>query len=390
MFAVMQVLKFGGAPLRNADGFRHMVAILNNEASALVVVSALGSTTRDLEACCQMAVSGNLQGAQDTLKCIFIRHLDIVNEVTSERYSSSADLPGLYDAERELERILTSVSVTKQCTPKTRDRVLSFGERLALFVVIRVLARASIDAVGISARQIMVTTASHGNAFPIESKIQVHVDRDVKPLFQKHKFVVTEGFVGATEQGHLTTMGKESSNLTATLLGSLLDARRVTIYTDVEGVRSADPDICEPTDLRPGFTFADAKRAAKHGLKLLYPSMIEPAERVGIPICIAAVHNATGDITTIQGTAPPSKPIVSVHDGNDENTKRVSVVFCTIEEWTVAAAGAAKSIKDFDSCYVSSDPTDTSVTFLCSASIAPELARYLHKALVTTSEAEYK
>lgn len=381
MFEAMYVLKFGGAPLRSADGFRHMVNLLKTADRSVVVISAIGSTTRDLRFCCDLAVHGSVTEAASALQQIIARHNKLAREVL-EGAPSSGYVDKLHTAERELQRLLTSISITRQCTPRTLDRVLAYGEHLSLMLTMEVLAGANIDAASISAQSWLVTTGDHGNARPIEVKTRVHVERDLAPLLDDHAFVITEGFVGSTELGAPTTMGNESSNLTATLLASMLEATQVIIYTDVPGIRSADPKVCGETMLRGGFTFEQAKHASKHGLKLLYPTMIEPAARAGIPICITSVEPLQSENTVIASTAPPSDPIVTIHEGDSAETKRVSVVFSSVQRWTSAIAEAAKNINDFEECYVSSDPADQSLTILCRAENAATIAGFLHDYLI--------
>jgi aspartate kinase len=122
--------------------------------------------------------------------------------------------------------------------------------------------------------------------------------------------VVTQGFVGRTEHGDTTTMGTESSNLTAAIAGSLLHAREIVIWTDVPGVRSTDPSVAATTYVRPHLNYDQATLAAAHGLKLLYPTMIPPAAQAGVPIRIACPSDPHGDHTIID--AQPASPAAIV------------------------------------------------------------------------------
>jgi aspartokinase len=174
-------------------------------------------------------------------------------------------------------------------------------------------------------------------------------------------------------------MGKESSNLTATLLGSLLNAHEVVIFTDVEGVRSADPHLTENTLLRPHLTYEQARVAAHHGLKLLYPTMIDPAANAGLRIRIASAENPTGGTTVIDGADGACMPIVIIN--HDDADAEITTVFIACSDWLPAVSAVVQSLHRNTPCDIHTSHADQTAVLRVPAHVASEVARVLHQEL---------
>lgn len=378
----MTVMKFGGATLRDAQGFHRMVGILQGADHALVVVSALARTTRDLEHCADLARQADPAAAREHLRTIVEHHSELAREVISDPAHLAAVGNHLRTAQAELERLLDGVAITRQCTPRTLDRILAFGERFALDLAVHALQASGLDAAPADARSLIVTTDQFGLARPIAPKSRVLVEKHLSPLLQQHRFVVTQGFVGATESGDTTTMGRESSNLTATFLASLTGADRIVVWTDVEGVRSADPSWAPATQVRPVMSYEQAKHAAHHGLKLLYRTMIEPAEEAGIPITIASAAHPDGDHTEISSHAPLIEPIVTT-EALPGDMVRVNLLFTDMADWLGALQEAITGLQETSRISVVANPAESVVTITAPADQATLLAQHLHSYLTT-------
>ncbi|RPI67624.1 MAG: hypothetical protein EHM43_07180, partial [Ignavibacteriae bacterium] len=310
----MTVTKFGGAVLRTPEGFRAMVEILRQAPPGVVVVSAFASTTRNLETAARTAAGGHEADAERLLKELMHVHDDLIASLISSPDEAASLRALLGEVDAQLHALLGGVAITRQLTARTLDRILAYGELMALHIARHVLKGAGIDAAWCDATTLVVTTDDHGAASPLTEKSQVRVDKLLRPMLDTHQFVLVQGFVGATENGTVTTMGRESSNLSATFLASLLGADEVRIWTDVEGIRTGDPALAEKTDGIPTLSYEQARTAAHHGVKLLFATMIEPAERAGIPIRIGSVWNPSGGETRISHTDGDPLPIVAVHD----------------------------------------------------------------------------
>lgn len=383
IFVPMTVTKFGGAVLSTPEGFRAMVDILRSSQPGLVVVSAFASTTRNLESAARAAAAGLEAETDQRLRDVMDVHTALIGSVAAADAGSLHSL--LSEVEANLRTLLSGVAITRQLTPRTLDRILAYGELMALHIARHVVKGAGMDVVWCDATSVLVTTDEYGSASPLTEKSQVRVDKVLRPLLNDHHFVMLQGFVGATENGTVTTMGRESSNLTATFMASLLGADSVHIWTDVEGIRTGDPAIMSDTQHIPVLSYEQATIAAHHGVKLLFATMIEPAERAGIPIHISSIWNPTAGTTVIGREAGDPLPIVAIHDANGAELRNVDVIFVSPEEWLSALSSSITSVNDTDSFYVISDPNDHSVTISVDADDAPSLAIQIHSLLTASS-----
>jgi len=314
----MQVIKFGGSILLEQKDFAALVTILKkiqNEPT-LVVVSALSHTTRLLEKSMNTALNGNELQAIDVIKELIQEHSTISRSIIKSDDTLLCIDEILTKCNDDICKYLRGISITGELTPRTRDIVLSYGEYLSLHIITYYIKECGITTTCIESNQFLITNNEHGHATPLRDKTISRVERILRPAFEQTPLIVTQGFVARSEDGSITTMGKESSNLTATLLGELLQAKQVTIYTNVEGIRSADPTIISATKTVPSLTYTLAFKAAVNGVKLLYPTMIEPLRRSGIPLQICSLHNPVGNSTTIskRSASEPIPIITSVED----------------------------------------------------------------------------
>lgn len=382
-------MKFGGAVLRDEAGFRCMGKILStSQTPVLVVVSAFASATRDLEGAARLAQKGLHDEALAGITALITTHRELVHALFAEDphlYEAMSDF--IDEVGTQLRDLVTGVTITRQLTPRTLDRILAYGELLALHIARHVLQLEKLDVVGIDAGQIVVTTNEHGNAIPLVEKTRVRVEHDLRPLFANHRCVLIQGFVGKTEEGATTTMGKESSNLTASLLGSMLGADEIVIWTDVEGVRSADPDICSDTRLRPNMSYTQARAAARNGLKLLYPTMIDPAERARVPLRIACAHKPEGESTVIDGARHDCKPIVVVSplaadDRGSDTLTAVTTLFANTRDWLACTASVTNALHDGTTIDVMVQHGDVAMVMHVPHEHAQTVAETFHKRLI--------
>lgn len=164
-----------------------------------------------------------------------------------------------------------------ELTPRTLDRIVSVGEKLALHLLHHALSQRGLSVATLPASELIVTDATFGNAAPLEDAIAERVRQRLLPTFDRADYILTEGFVGATLEGETTTMGKESSTLTAALLARQLNARELVLYTPVPGIFTADPMEVASARRIDHLHYDDAERLARAGLKLLFPTMIGAA-----------------------------------------------------------------------------------------------------------------
>jgi aspartate kinase len=198
----------------------------------------------------------------------------------------------------KLRGILRGISITRELTPRTRDAALSFGELFALIIIDAFLAREGFSHKAIDAAELIATDSNYGNARPVIDKTRANVESIMRPAIDSAGLAITQGFVARSMDGEITTMGIESSNLTAILLAGMLGVDSVTFYTDVDGILCADPEIIPDARRIGRMDYDTAYRAALSGLKLIYPPMIEIARRNGIGFVFRNAFNG-GDSTLV-------------------------------------------------------------------------------------------
>jgi aspartate kinase len=177
--------------------------------------------------------------------------------------------------------------------------VLSIGEILSSLILTSLLQRNNVDAVYVDAREIMITTNRQNQIVPVADKIKQEALKRLLPLIEKNKTVVSQGFIAATSEGIPTTLGRNGSDFSASLLGAAIESAEIQIWTDVDGILTADPTIIPSAKLLDFMTFDEASELAYFGARVLYPAAIQPAVEKGIPVRVLNSNDATSPGTLI-------------------------------------------------------------------------------------------
>ncbi len=299
----MKILKFGGSVLQGVQGFAKIVPILKNvNGETIVVISAFSTATQQLVTASTLASKGELAEAIQLIDAL-IDSFHFTIEELIETPSKRQNIHSMIDlGKKEVSDFLEGLSITKELTDRTLDALMSFGEFFSLHIVSHYLRENGIVVESIDARQFLITNDEYGNAKPIRSETKERLQQIVLPALQRSKIVITQGFVGRTLSGETTTLGKESSTTTATLLASLLHADEVVVYTNVEGIRTADPRRITNSKVIPNLSYEQASLLANEGVKLLHSSSIEPLFGTSIPLTICSLFAPEKEVTIIQST----------------------------------------------------------------------------------------
>ncbi len=202
-----------------------------------------------------------------------------------------------------IDEILRGLSAVGELTPRTNDLVVSFGERLSSRLVAEAFRDQGIPAVHVDARTCIVTDAQHGKATPNSALIEARCGQHLQPLVDAGQVPVMGGFIGSTVDGVTTTLGRGGSDYTAALIGGGMDAEAIEIWTDVNGIMTADPRVC-PDALRvKTISFEEAAELAYFGAKVLHPATILPAVQKNIPVLVLNSRNAENEGTRITALA---------------------------------------------------------------------------------------
>lgn len=381
----MKVMKFGGAVLRNADGFRQMSAILSSlDVPAVVVVSAFAGSTRLLEAAAIAARDGNQKQSIEIARLVIENNRDLAYSSLSENIVADTLGKLIDDCARQLENVLRGVAITRQLTDRTLDLIRSFGEFLALHTVRHYLEKSGISAIAVDAADLIVTDNRHGAAEPLIAPTKRRLDCIFPEIIAKYRVVVIQGYVARGISGEITTMGKESSNLTAVLLAEALCADESVIWTDVEGIFSTDPHLVPDAVPIAAMSLHDAELAAQSGAKPLYTTMIEPARRSGIPIVFRSAFRPEGYFTTINGNKN-LRPEMIIAAPSRETEGMTTITLLHISP--VSALAAIRKIRmellgDLFTLEIGAMPDIQRITLPTDKS--NEIVRFFHKEIISS------
>lgn len=302
----MIVAKFGGTSVADAAAIRRTAGIVRGRVSRapVVVVSALAGTTNALLEAAGQASGVNLVGAITMVEQMRARHLAVVKEILgggADADDLDATVSMLFD---ELAHLLEALSVLGHMTPRSLDAIASYGEQFSAPIVEASLRHAGVDAVLVDARKVMVTDAQYGRAEPRLADIGAAARENVRPLALEGRVPVLGGYIGATSDGITTTLGRGGSDFTASLLGAALEAEAIEIWTDVDGMLTADPRVVRGARLIEHIRFDEASELASFGAKVLHPNTIAPAVAQGIPVFVFNSMKPDGSGTRITADAP--------------------------------------------------------------------------------------
>jgi aspartate kinase len=308
-----RVLKFGGSSVADAACMRQVAEIVGKALphSPLVVLSAMGKTTNALFAAAKSAESGALPEALATLGGIVAAHRRAAAELTAASLPEPLER-SLSDLFAELEMLLRGVAMLRELSPRSMDAIAAFGERLSTTIFAAHLQATGIPSAWFDARTVMRTDASFGAALPRPTEIDMAAQSRLKPLLGAGQAVVTQGYIGATDDGLTTTLGRGGSDYSAALFGAALGAGEVQIWTDVEGVLTCDPRVVPGALPIPELSFAEAGELAAFGAKVLHPATIQPAVEARIPVTVRNTRIPEGRFTTITGEVRTGRPVTAL------------------------------------------------------------------------------
>ena len=304
----MIVMKFGGSSVADAACMRQVEALVRAALpeAPLVVLSAMGKTTNALFEAARTAEGGDLPGALEVQRRIMAAHRRAAGELFAGAVPEGLDT-ALTEHFGELELLLRGVALLRELSPRSMDAIASIGERLATRIFAERLGAAWVDA-----RRVLRTDATFGEAVPDPQALGALAARQLAPLLGPGRAVVTQGYIGATEDGLTTTLGRGGSDYSAALFGAALGAREVQIWTDVEGVLTCDPRVVPGALPIPELSFAEAAELAAFGAKVLHPATIQPAVEARIPVTVRHTLKPEGRFTTIAAEVRTGRPITAL------------------------------------------------------------------------------
>jgi aspartate kinase len=306
----MVVQKFGGTSVADPDAIARLIEIVRRARARhgrgpAVVVSAMSGVTDALLQIAASAGAAKTDEALSRVQQLRERHLAAARTLVP----GEALTPLLASTETqfdELAAVVKALSVLREVSPRTLDVVAAMGELLSSRIVAAALQAANLPGEWVDARRAIVTNDAHTCAVPDIAATDAALRAVVLPLLDAGRVPVLGGFVGATRDGHTTTLGRGGSDYSGALVGAGIGAAEIQIWTDVDGMLTADPRIVGEPRLVPQLSFAEAAELAYFGAKVLHPSTILPAIQRNIPVRILNSRKAEGTGTLITAAPPPS------------------------------------------------------------------------------------
>jgi aspartate kinase len=307
------VMKFGGTSVEDPAAIGRTAAIVASRVAQgkkpVVVVSALAKVTDQLLRAAASAAAGDRTGALAISSRLRSRHRDTACALIKNP-ADSATLQNLIDQKFDsLDEVLRGLAAILELTPRISDLIVSYGERISSRIVAAAFRERQIDAAHVDARNLIITDAQFQKAVPQDTIIE----QRCHPHLAEGRVPVMGGFIGSTEGGITTTLGRGGSDFTGALIGGALAAEAIEIWTDVDGIMTADPRVC-PDALRVKIiSFEEAAELAYFGAKVLHPATILPAVKKNIPVLVLNSRNASSEGTRITSLAPHcSSPFKSI------------------------------------------------------------------------------
>src|SRR6266545_3051425 len=304
------VMKFGGTSVGDAKAIERVVAIVRDRLPQrpVVVVSAMARVTDQLLQMARAAGAGDRKSALTLARELRERHYNTAGELLGTALFTQfhSDLGTEF---AELEELLRGIAAVGELTPRTTDHVASFGEVLSSKLVAAALLAHEIPTALVDSRDCVVTDETFTRAAPLFDETNAKLQEFVAPIVESGRVPVMAGFIGATRAGVTTTIGRGGSDFSAAIVGAGLNAEKIEIWTDVDGMMTTDPHLCPDAHRIRVISFDEAAELAYFGAKVLHPATVLPAIQKNIPVFVLNSRNPSCDGTKITARAPQSRNI---------------------------------------------------------------------------------
>lgn len=315
------IMKFGGTSVGSPEMIGRVSKLVQERSkldSPVVVVSAMGGLTDQLIHIARLFERREQTLGHQALDAVLTRHHQVIERLLPHgelRDSCVQTIATLYE---ELVELSHGVSLLRELTPRTLDLYMSFGERLSAVLVAAVLCATGTPAEAIDAREMVLTDSRFGNARVQDEETRQRVRQRLLPLLDKQVVPVVTGFIASNEEGVTTTLGRGGSDFSASLVGACLEVDEIEIWTDVDGVMTADPRLVKEARVLPEISYREAAEMAYFGAKVLHPLTVLPAVQRNIPLRIRNTFNPEATGTRISAetgsTSSGIKTVTSIRD----------------------------------------------------------------------------
>ena len=359
-------MKFGGTSVGNAERMERVASLVREharEAEVVVIVSAMGGVTDMLIRAATEASRGDREHWKGVRQELARRHREVADQLLSAGEQAIV-LPRLAEQVSFFENLCSGFSLVREVTPRAMDALSSLGEVMSAALLAAILRSKGTAAEAVDATELIITDDNFGNATPLFEETEARTRERLAGLRRRGAIPVVTGFRGATREGLSTTLGRGGSDYSGTLVGAALDAKEIWIWTDVDGVMTADPRLVATARIIPEISYREAIELSFFGAKVLHPKTIQPVMKKKIPVWIKNSFNPSCPGTKI---APASanghigvKAITSVSkadlitiSGKDtlSFTEIAAKVFASLSQEEIATLMVTQSSADNVLCF---------------------------------------
>jgi aspartate kinase len=315
----MIVMKFGGTSVQDATAINQVAEIVKNKLNQapVVVVSAMSKVTDTLLRIAETAHQRDYEEAKKIISQLCERHLKTARELLLSADTNAPESDLLKDIEHsihkyfaELDNLARSVATLGELTLRSKDAIVSFGERLSSLIIAAAFQSHGISSELVDSRNFIITDNHFTNAAPRMDATEARTRTLLLPIINAGRVPVAQGFIGSTLEGVTTTIGRGGSDYSAAIIGASLNAKAIEIWTDVDGLLTSDPRVVPDARRIRVISFAEAAELSFFGAKVLHPSTVLPAVEKKIPVHIYNTKNPAGEGTLILAEAPPSRNLI--------------------------------------------------------------------------------
>jgi aspartate kinase len=318
------VMKFGGTSVGSAEAIRRTADLIQQTkkewGTPRVVASAMGSqpvkVTDLLLQGARTAVTGDEQTYRDVAEQLYQIHFEVIDDLLEVDGERRATLEAVQQFIYRFVELCRAVQVLGELTPRALDAIAGMGEQMSVRVLAAYLRQIGHSAQAVDATELIVTDANFQSATPQPAPTRLRTGQRIRPLLAQDTIPIATGFIAATDEGITTTLGRGGSDFSAAVLGQALDAAEVWIWTDVDGVMSADPRLAPEARSIPRLTYREISELAYYGAKVLHPRTIRPCVENEIPLRIKNTFNPDH----------PGTVIVSDEEGENGGIKAVTAI----------------------------------------------------------------
>jgi bifunctional aspartokinase / homoserine dehydrogenase 1 len=367
----LAVMKFGGTSVGNSAAIRDVMEIVRSAVCAsevVVVVSAMSGVTNQLLEAAMQAEAGKRDRVKTVFSDLRARHRSVIAELIR-----SAPLRGRVNLSveqvlEEGERLCEGAALLRELTARTRDAISGLGERMTAPIMAAALVEHGLKSQSIEATELIRTDSTHGSAEPDMAATRELCEPLLRPLLRAGIVPIITGFIGATGDGVSTTLGRGGSDYSATILGAALQADGVTIWTDVDGLMTADPRLVPNAAIIREISYREAAELAQYGAKVLHPKTLAPVAECEIPVWIRNTFAPEQMGTRISSCSPGSdiklRGLAAMSDPSDESLALVTAVGTDVRDpKTVAAILAGLGRENLKPVSISPATSEHSLSF---------------------------